>query len=158
MRVNPASIRASAVARRSLCAAASSTGAGTNGDHDRLPAVDSLGIDDDFIDVAGIEAVRDDYYPGTSHKMSFTIEKRQKAKDFIENEILKPLNLYPVVDGQGRYSIKPAKPPIEAIDTVQTFDEDNIVGLPTWDMNLAGLINEVEEARKVMRGYQRAIK
>ncbi len=127
-----------------LLAILTSTGAGTNGTHDYLPAVDSLGIDTDFIDVTGIEGVRDDYFPGTSHKMSFTIKERVKAKGFIEKEILKPLNLYPVVDGQGRYSIKPAKPPIEAIDSVQFFDEDVIVGLPTWDMNLAGLINEVE--------------
>ncbi len=121
-----------------------STGAGTNGTHDYLSEENGLGIDTDHIAVSGIESVRDKYFPGTSHKMEFSIKKRLKAKDFIEKEILKPLNLYPVVDGQGRYSIKPSKPPIEALDTVQSFNEDNTIGLPTWDMNLAQTINEVE--------------
>ena len=101
-------------------------------------------MDIDYINISNIEAVRDDWYPGDSHYMKFTITKREKAKDWLEREIFKVLNIYPVVDGDGKFNLKPFKPPIAGRDTLQDFDEDNIIGLPTYDMNLAGLINECE--------------
>jgi len=127
-----------------LLAVLTSTGNGTNGNHDWLAAENSLGIDIRYVDIDGIENVRDDWYPGASAYMSFTIDERIKAKDFIEKEILKPLNLYPVVDGSGRFSVKPFKPPLAATDEVVVIDEDVIIGLPGWDMNLSALVNEVE--------------
>ena len=120
-----------------------STGAGTNGAYDLLAAVNALGINNAYINVAEIEGVRDDWFPGNSHSMSFTISKRIKAKDFIEKEILKILNLYPVVDGQGRFSVKPFKPPLPTSDS-QSVDKDTIIGMPQWDNNLAALVNETE--------------
>lgn len=120
-----------------------STGAGSNGDYDLLDAANGLGIDDDYINVASIEQVRDDWFPGYSHYMKFTINKREKAKDWLEREIYKVLNLYPVVDGDGKFNIKPFKPPFPS-SGVQSFTEDNIIGLPRWDANLEGVINEVE--------------
>jgi len=127
-----------------LLALLTSTGTGLNGSYDWYVAENGLGISVDYINIAGIEAVRDNWYPGTSAHLSFTITERIKAKDFIEQEILKPLNLYPVVDGQGRFSVKPFKPPLIASDEVIVIDEDVIIGLPTWDMNLAAVVNEVE--------------
>lgn len=126
-----------------LLSVLTSTGAGTNGAYDYLAAVNSLGIDQAHIDVSGIEGVRDDWFPGNSHYMSFSMSKRIKAKDFIEKEILKTLNLYPVIDGQGRFSIKPFKPPLPASDS-QSVDKDTIIGMPQWDNNLTALVNEVE--------------
>ncbi len=127
-----------------LLAVLTSTGNGTNGTHDRYAAADGLGLSTDYINVAAIEAVRDDWFPGPWYYGKFTINKRRVAKDFIEKEILKVLNCYPVIDGSGRYSIAPFKPPLAASETVQTFDEDVIIGLPNLDFNLASLINEVE--------------
>lgn len=127
-----------------LLACLTSTGAGTNGDYDYLAEVDGLGIDDDYIDVSGIEAIRDDWFPGASHYMKFTITKRLKASEFFEKEIFKVLNLYPLIDGTGKFKIKRFTPPLVTSDSVQTFDEDNIVDLPAYDMNLPALINEVE--------------
>jgi len=127
-----------------LLAVLTSTGAGTNGDYDWYAAADGLGIDDAYINVAGIEDVRDKWFPGDSNYMKFTIEKRIKAKDWLEKEIFKVLNLYPVVDGDGRFSIKPFKPPLPAIESVQSFDEGNIIGIPRWDANLSALVNEIE--------------
>ena len=115
-----------------------------SGDYDWYDSANGLGLDTAYINVTEIEKVRDDWYPGDSHYMKFTINKRIKAKDFFEKEIFKPLNLYPVVDGQGRFSVKPFKPPLAALESVQSFNEDNIIGLPEWDSNLASLINEVE--------------
>ena len=121
-----------------------STGDGTNGDYDWYSSSVGLGIDTDYINVAAIEAVRDDWYPGDSNYMKFTITERESAKDWLQREIFKVLNIYPIVDGDGRFNLKPVKPPIASRDTVQSLDEDTIVDLPTYDMNLAALINEVE--------------
>jgi hypothetical protein len=120
-----------------------STGAGTNGDYDWYAEENGLALDDDFINVAGIEAVRDDWYPGDSHRISITVNERIKAIDFFQTEIFKLLNIYPVVDGDGKVNIKPVKPPLAAIDKVQSFDEDSFRGLPRLDMNLGSLANEV---------------
>lgn len=121
-----------------------STGDGTNGNYDCRAAGVGLGLDTDFINVTEIETVRDDWFPGDSHYMQFTITDSQVAKDFIEKEICKVLNIYPVIDGQGRFSVKPYKPPIAARDVVQSFDRDNMVGIPRWDANLQALGNEFE--------------
>ena len=120
-----------------------STGAGTNGDYDYLIEANALGISEDYINVSNLEAVRDDWFPGDSHYMKFTITERIKAKDFIETEILKVLNCYPVTDGQGRWNIIPFKPAIE-VATTQSFNQDNTIGLPQWSANLASTVNEIE--------------
>ena len=121
-----------------------STGEGTNGDYDYYSSSVGLGIDTDYINIAAIEAVRDDWYPGDSNYMKFSITERESAKDWLQNEIFKVLNIYPIVDGDGRFNLKPVKPPIASRDMVQSLDEDTIIDLPTYDMNLAALINEVE--------------
>lgn len=121
-----------------------STGGGTNGDYDTLAAANGLGIDDDYINVTAIEAVRDIWFPGPSILMSFSIDKRVQAKKWLETEIFKILNVYPVIDADGKFNIKPFKPPLPATDSVQSFDEDNIIGIPSYDFNLGDLINEVE--------------
>ena len=61
-----------------------STGGGTNGDYDTLAAEDGLGIDEDYINVSGIEAVRDDWFPGPAHRFSFSIDQRIQAKKWLE--------------------------------------------------------------------------
>ncbi len=127
-----------------LLACLTSTGNRTNGSHDYLAAVNGLGIDTDFINVTAIEAVRDTWFPGASNYMKFTIEKRIKAKDFFEKEIFQPLNLYPIIDGQGKFFIKRFAPNLITSLGVQTYNKGNIIGLPGYDTNLAGLINEVE--------------
>lgn len=121
-----------------------STGDGTNGDYDTLAAANGLGIDDDYINVTAIESVRDLWFPGPSIRMSFTINKRAQAKKWLETEIFKILNVYPVIDADGKFNIKPFKPPLPVTTTVQSFDEDNIIGIPSYDFNLKDLINEVE--------------
>jgi hypothetical protein len=121
-----------------------STGAGTNGDYDTLAAANGLGINDDYINVSGIEAVRDDWFPGPANRFSFSITKRIQAKKWLEQEIFKVLNVYPVIDATGKFNIKPMKPPLAATTTVQSFTEDNIIGIPQYDLNLGGVVNEVE--------------
>lgn len=121
-----------------------STGDGTNGDYDTFAEGNSLGIDADYIDVAAIEAVRDNWIPGSSALLSFTINDRERAKDWLEREIFKPFNLYPVIDGQGRFLVKPFKPPLPTAGSEIVINEDVIIGIPQWDMNLGSVVNEVE--------------
>jgi hypothetical protein len=109
-----------------------------------LTAANGLGIDADYINVTNIESVRDDWFPGPAYRFSFTIDKRIQAKKWLEKEIFKILNVYPVTDADGKFNIKPFKPPLPATTTIQSFDEDNIIGLPLYDFNLKDLINEVE--------------
>jgi len=120
-----------------------STGAGTNGDYDWYAAENGVGLDDDFINVASIEAVRDDWFPGDSHRISITINERIKAIDFFETEIFRLLNVYLTIDGDGKINLKPVKPPLAAYTEVQSFNEDCFRDLPELDMNLDSLINEV---------------
>lgn len=127
-----------------LLAVLTSTGDSDNGDYDWYENQNGVGLDaTESVNVAAIEAVRDTWYPGDSYYMSFTITSPIKAKEFIETEILQVLNCYPAIDGQGRYSIIPFKPPVYA-DQTQDFDEDVIIGIPTWDGNLSSMINEIE--------------
>jgi len=126
-----------------LMAILTSTGAGTNGDYDWYDATDGLGIDDDFVNVSNIESIRDNWLPGTSHYMRFTITERISALDFIEKEICKPLNMYPIIRSDGSFDVKLFQPPWN--DTgLETLDEDSIIGLPKFDANFDALINEVE--------------
>ena len=127
-----------------LLAVLQSTGLGTNGTHDYLDAENGLGLSSDYINVTDIESVRNKWFPTNSHYMKFTITERQTAKEFIEKEILKVLNCYPVIDGSGKYSIRPYKPPLAGYEKVQTFNDDVFTKLPSWDANLSALVNEVE--------------
>ncbi len=121
-----------------------STGDGTNGTYDVYAVENGLGIDESYLNVSEIEQVRDRWFPSDSVRMKFIIDKREKAKDWLEREIFKIMNIYPVIDGDGKFNIKPFKPPIPVYAAVQSFTEDNIIGLPKWDANLDALINEIE--------------
>ena len=115
-----------------------------NSRYDVYDSGNGLGIDIENIDIVGLEDARDKWYPGDSNYLQFTIVERSKTKDWIEREILKVLNCYPSVDGRGRYSIKPFRPPLAAIETTLTITDDHVIGLPKWSSNLAALVNEVE--------------
>ncbi len=127
-----------------LLQALTSSDAGTNSDYDLGDSDLGCDLDSTTVDITGIEAVRNDWFWGDTHYMRFEITKEIKAKEFIENEILKVINCYPGIDGQGRYKVIPFKPPIATTEITQSFDEDNIIGLPKLDMNFAGVIHEID--------------
>ncbi len=127
-----------------LLAVLTSTGAGTNGDYDWYAAENGLGLTDEAINVSDLETQRDDWYPGDSQYRREVIEEPIVALEWIE-ALCKELNAYPVIDGRGRFSIKPFKPPLAATDLVQSFNQDNIIDpVPQWNANFDALINEVE--------------
>lgn len=78
-----------------------STGLGSNGPYDVLAAENGLGIQ--LIDVAGIEALRD-LFPTDSY--CFTITGSEVGKGWLEQEIFKTINCYPVVFQTGRLGLK----------------------------------------------------
>jgi len=119
-----------------------STGDGTNGDYDNLDEENGVGITSGYINTTHIEEVRDTWYNGV--RFEFDIRKRITASKFIEDEICKPSNLYPIIRADGSFDVIPFKPslPINP-SNVQDFDEDVIVDWE-WDQNLQGLVNECE--------------
>lgn len=121
----------------------SSGSAGTNGDYDSLALVNGLNMDSTEIDITGMEDIRDNYYPGNSHYMHITITDKERANVFFEREFFKPFNLTPAVTADGKFTVKPYKPPLAATTQVQTFDEDIIEDLPEQDFSLPEMVNEV---------------
>jgi hypothetical protein len=81
-----------------------STGAGTNGAYDVLAAQNGLAIPTGFIDIKAIEALRDSEFP--AEVFSFAIKAAVDAGSFLESEILKPSNCYPIVLQDGRLSFR----------------------------------------------------
>jgi hypothetical protein len=62
-----------------------------------------------YLDVPGILALRNNYFSGDW--MEFKITDAQVGKDWVEQQILKPLGLYPLVRANGQLSLKSMKTP-----------------------------------------------
>jgi len=96
------------------------------------------------IDFTTIIAVRSSI--GDSYLTGWLIEARQNAKQWIEQEICKPLGLYPVTTGSGELSVVRFAAPSGAVETI---DHDSILagedGRPvlTWDANVESIINAI---------------
>jgi len=112
--------------------------------HDRYADGVGLDLDTTRVNVTAIEAVRDDWFPGSSHYMEFTVDDRETAGSWFKKEIFKPLNLRPGIDGTGKIVLRRFAPPLATSDETQTFTKDNIIGHPSFNANLGGLINEVK--------------
>ena len=115
----------------------------TNGQYDYLPAGMGLGISEDKINVEHFEFIRETYYPTTSVTFRFSVDARQQANDFFKQEFYKPLNMYPVVNGDGKYSATIYRTPMPPFSPVHISEEDTI-GIPKYSGNLSSMINEVE--------------
>lgn len=108
-------------------------GDGTNGPYDVLPAGQGAKIDQDLVDVAGIEAQRDRFLDG--YRMQFFIQEAMNIKTFIETEILKIINAFPLVKNDGRLSVKLTTVPLPT-DVTAEFTDSNLAGLPSFQLNL----------------------
>jgi hypothetical protein len=121
-----------------------SSDAGTNSDYDLGDDDLGCGLDSDTIDIAAIEAVRDDWFWSSVYFLEFEIKDKFEAKKFIEKEILQLLNCYPAITGAGKYKIIPFKPPIATSADAGDLTESVMVGVPQLDLNFAGVINEID--------------
>lgn len=80
------------------------------------------------------------------YQMEFRITSRMNAKDFLEQELFRPLSAYPVTRS-GKLSIVLFAEPAAA-DSVATIDHDSIITdgdnvSLEWDGNFASLVNKV---------------
>ena len=89
------------------------------------------------VDEAKIIQYRDTIYSGA--QMTFHLDSAPVAKDFIENEIMKPLGAYLRSDNLGRVTVEFFFPISPA--TVFDFSPDNLLDIPAAGQ--ADLINEV---------------
>jgi hypothetical protein len=111
-----------------------------------VDALEQAGVSSIQIDTAKIAFYRDGIF--NSYKFSFTLNSAVTAKDFIENELMKPLGMYlwvnnlgvisinsfyPAVSGNGTYT--PPTPPVMTITT------DQIMGMVVETQ--ADLVNQV---------------
>jgi hypothetical protein len=119
----------------------------TNGPYDVLPYGQGCGIDQKYIDVKGIEAQRDRFVPNLT--MCFEVKSSsdgEDAQDFTESEVLKVLLAFPLIKNDGRLSVKKCTLPF-ATDITAHFSDDNIVGIPTFDLSIESnklFFNEVD--------------
>lgn len=113
--------------------------AGRAGVHDLFNGSWSVAMPAGFIDVPGLEALRDERFPTT--RMRFLLNGPEDGKDFLEREIWKPLNAYPFITQDGAYSARVYEG--RAGTAGATLDEDQIIGW-TWQGGEERIINQVE--------------
>jgi hypothetical protein len=91
-----------------------------------------------YIDVPGLLALREGEFSGVW--FDFVITRPIDGKQFIEEQILKPLGLYTIVRANGQLSLKTMKPPVEQTP-VFSFSAKNILGIPqTQRQNIINLV------------------
>ena len=91
-----------------------------------------------YIDVPGLLAFREGEFSGVW--FDFVITRPIDGKQFIEEQILKPLGLYWIVRADGRLSLKTMKPPVEQTPEF-AFSAKNIMGIPqTQRQNIINLV------------------
>ena len=103
------------------------------------PSQDSTLINPNpYIDIPGFLAFRDGEFSGVW--FDFVITRPIDGKQFLEEQILKPLGLYTIVRANGQLSLKTMKPPVEQTP-VFSFSSRNIMGIPqTQRQNIVNLV------------------
>ena len=122
-----------------------STGAGTNGAYDTLPAHWALGIDDALVNVSTwvseatewLEFKASDLTYG--YQFRFLYDEEVEGKKFVEDEILKPLNAYAPIGADGSLSFKAFAPPVPFVD-LPAFDEKTVT-VKSMSGGLSSVIN-----------------
>jgi len=118
-----------------------STGLGTNGAYDVLPAARGLGLEQAKVDIAGFEEERDEWISGLS--MDFYLDESFEAKKFLEEELWAVINAYPRIRADGQQSLRLYASPLPTESRV-ALDESVIRGVPRWDKNYRDIRNRVE--------------
>ena len=112
-----------------------STGTGTNGPYDVLPASCGVGIPQAQVNVAIFEQERNRWTSGITFR--FEESQKQNLKNFLQDQIYTFLPAYPVVDNVGRLSVKIAAPPLATdIGSKIQFTDDNITERPAFVGNV----------------------
>lgn len=110
-----------------------STGDGTNGPYDVLPACVGLAIPQQFVNVARFEKQRDTWI----NAWNFTFEESDPVagKAFLEEQIYTFVNAYPVIDAEGRISVKVYAPPLPN-QIAKVLDDAVLLAPPSFQGNI----------------------
>jgi len=127
-----------------------STGAGTNGAYDDWESDQGLGIPVSLIDVAAIENERDLFVSGDVYRFILK-EPIGNVKSWIEAEIMKTMNAYPIMTGEGLISIKVYSFPYAY--TPDDLTEEDVLELRSWRRGFDDLINQTEITYDWSPGY-----
>lgn len=124
-----------------------STGAGTNGDYDVYPLWAGLGLDatgdDAVIDIAKWEQEIDE--AGALYMCKFIIDDEINVLEFIEQEICRVFGAHVYMRGDGKIALRIYRPPLPVeLSSLVVMGDDQIDGIPSWDMNAPSLITHVE--------------
>lgn len=120
-----------------------STGLGTNGPYDVLPACVGLSIDQTLVDIARFEQERNRWVNSLTFK--FEESETTSGKAFLEEQIYTFTNAYPIEDNKGRISMKVYAPPLPT-GILESLDDTNMTGPPTFKGNVLAnnFFNEVD--------------
>lgn len=120
-----------------LCSTGDIGTASQNGAYDTLPEGFGLGIDVSEIDIDAIERLRDKYFGGMT--IEFVIHEPTPAKEFLEEFVLRPCQIFPFENYNGKLSYASLLTYEEAVaenvkNPYEKFDEDQIAAesLPDW--------------------------
>jgi hypothetical protein len=86
-----------------------STGNGSNTAYDNLSFDDGGAIPKGLVDIVRFETYRDYFFPWA--QMRFRESAPTELKSFVENQCLRPLNIFPLVNQRGQYSCKLLRTP-----------------------------------------------
>jgi hypothetical protein len=126
-----------------------SSGLGTNNrgagftNYDTLFSNQGVAVDSDLVDYSAFEGQRDKLI--SVFKMRFFFKEAEDAKKILEDEIYRAINAYPVINADGKLSLKMYTAPLPT-SNAPVIDERSTIGVPTFKANmLAGksFFNEV---------------
>jgi hypothetical protein len=117
-----------------------STGDGTNGDYDILPAAWAMGVPERYVDVTEIESTRDRNIDGV--RVAGVLSDEVDLRSFLTDEILTVFGLFPLTKLGGTYSFRKIAPRMP-LDVVTSIGPDDIVDVPDWDSNGTSVIGRV---------------
>lgn len=115
-----------------------------NSRYDYLPEHVAAGIDEDRVDIAGIEQIINKFFPLGSIQMKFTLKDRTSLGEFLKRNICQPMSCYLSVDETtGKICVIPFKPPI-TLSADRHLKEVDMIGVPELSPELSKLCNEVK--------------
>lgn len=115
------------------------TSGGGGGTYDVLD--DGLGIAEGLIDIAGIEAIRDEFF--ADEQVSFKLYQMENALKFIEEQILAFENLRFTQSQNSKLTLA-VLDQAKFVTTPEVIDESTIVGQPRWSVDSEKIVNVVD--------------
>ncbi len=120
-----------------------STGLGTNGAYDVLPACAGLAIDQALVDVARFERERDRWIP--TWAFTFLEGEKVDGKKFLEEQIFTFTNAYPFTTNAGKIAAKIYAPPLPT-SIAEELTDDTLTAPPTFQGSVGSqyFFNEID--------------